>query len=239
MAIGAILGAVGSIAGGILGKKAADRQADAAAQAGALAREDIQAGQAKAEGYLSPYITYGQQASGRLSALLGLGGADAAATAYKGFVDLPHMQAARQEAERSVLRGASAGGFRASGNVLDALRERSTTLVEQQYQNYLGRLGGLATQGLSAGQSLGNIQIGAAGQQAQIAQNIGAAQGQAAGAGYQAIMGGIRGLAGTYQGYQIGQMINQQQQQQPSGFRLSGSGFGAGIDPTGSLSGGN
>lgn len=129
-----------------------------------LGNNIINTGEGKSEGALDssigsyqPWVDSGKNANTLYGDAIGLNGADGNARATGAFQAGPGYEFARNEAEQSGLRAASAGGMLASGNTLAALSDRSQGLADQEYGSWLDRLAGTSSQGLQAagGQAAG------------------------------------------------------------------------------------
>jgi hypothetical protein len=102
-------------------------------------------------------VDTGNDASGQMAALLGLGGdTDAAEGAYGNFLNSTGYNNIFDQAMRGVTGSAAARGLLKSGSTAKALQDRAAGLGQQYFTNYLGQLGGLAGQGLQAGGLIGN-----------------------------------------------------------------------------------
>lgn len=159
----ALLGAavIGGGASLIGGSMAANAQQDAAQSQIDLSR-DIYGQQQQ---MFQPYYDTGTNALAAYNYELGLGAAPAG---YTGFQATPGYQWSLDQANDAIQGSAAAQGNVLSGATMQALQGNAIGMANQQYNNYLAQLGGLA----SAGQA-------AAGQQATAIGNMGAAQNNA------------------------------------------------------------
>lgn len=177
---------IGDVFGGITGSKQAGKAAEAAGRTQAAASQAgieeqrrqfdkyvelmspyVTAG-AGAIGRLAPYEQAGQQAFGQQQALTGLQGPEAQQQAIAALQSSPQFQALTQQGEEALLQRASATGGLRGGNIQGALAQfrpqMLASLIEQQY----GRLGGIAGAGLGVTGDLVSLgQASAAGQGAQ------------------------------------------------------------------------
>jgi len=179
-------------------KSAAGVQAGAAAEATAEQRRQFDISQEQAE----PFRQAGLTALGQQQALLGLGTPEEQQRAFQAFEESPGQQFIRQRQERALLRNQAAIGGLGGGNVRTALQEQAAGFAQQDFQNQLARLGGIAGQGQIAttniaqlgGQTATNIgNLLQAGGQAQASGILGAQQAQGQFIGQ--LGGGIRGAA--------------------------------------------
>jgi hypothetical protein len=102
----------------------------------------------------TPFIQNGQNANKVYADLSGANGADAQAAAMKAYQSSPYLQDMIKNANAATMTSAGASGAGMSGNVLNALYRQNADLYNQDYANYLGNLGNVANQGLSANQTL-------------------------------------------------------------------------------------
>ena len=99
---------------------------------------------------LSPYSTQGEAAFGRLSDLMGINGQGASNNAMSMYQASPGFQYALDNANRSTENSAAARGSLMSGATLKALQNNGVQLANQDYGNYLSRLGALGQMGYAA-----------------------------------------------------------------------------------------
>ena len=119
---------------------------------------------------LQPFVEPGQQANSLQAALSGALGPEAQAQAFRDFQASPGQSFLQEQGERALTRNAAATGGLGGGNVRRELVGFGQGLAQQDLQNQFGRLGDVATRGLSAGTTIGGLR----GQQAGIQGNIGA-----------------------------------------------------------------
>ena len=179
-------------------KRAAGVQAGSAAAATEEQRRQFDISQEQAE----PFRQAGLTAFGQQQALLGMGTPEEQQQAFQAFGESPGQQFIRQRQERALLRNQAAIGGLGGGNVRTALQQQAAGFAQQDFQNQLSRLGGIAGQGQVVtsniaqlgGQTASNIgNLLQAGGQAQASGILGAQQAQ--GQFNQALMGGLRGGA--------------------------------------------
>lgn len=173
-------------------KKAAAQNAQLWQQAQNAGRADIGSGVAKSEAALgnvgNVWSDFGNAMSGRYApavdlyqGALGVRGPEAAAAARKAFTTSPGYDWAREQALNATERAGYGRGMGFSGNTLQALQDRGVQLANQEWGNYLDRLGGFvqpeynAALASAAGRAgaygaLPAIYTGAAGQQVGLGQ---------------------------------------------------------------------
>lgn len=161
---------------------------------------------------LQSFVQPGQQANQLQAAQSGALGPEAQAQAFAQFQESPGQQFLREQIIRGVEGGASATGGLGGGNVKQELIRQIAGVTQQDFNQQFGRLGDVATRGLSGATTLGGL----AGQQAGIQAGIGQqaadtsfqASRDAAQAQFQAgrdIAGGISGTTSS-----LANLINQQ-----------------------------
>lgn len=161
---------------------------------------------------LAPFLQQGTQANQLQAALSGALGPEEQAKAFQNYQQSPGVAFAQQEAEKALLRNASATGGLSGGNVLRDLSQLAAGTYMQDFGNQFNRLGTVADRGYGSattgaglyGQQAG-VQAGlgqfAAGIPLQIAQ-------QQAGMQFQAgrdIAGNIGGTSSA-----LANLVNQQ-----------------------------
>ena len=136
----------------------------------AFGRAGAQVGRAFDQGVagLQPFVQPGQQANDLQAAYSGALGPEAQAQAYAAFQSSPGQQFLQEQGDRALTRNAAATGGLGGGNVRQELVRFGQGLAAQDFQNEFGRLGDVATRGLSAGTTIGGLR----GQQAGIQGNI-------------------------------------------------------------------
>ena len=178
----------------LTGKAASD--ASNAAAADTYAKQTAAAGDLKAYGntlpalynqIYQPYSNAGGQALDFLKGGLGLGGPVSAQTVTNAFQSAPGYQSGLDTGLQAAERGLQAGGGLDNGGALKALYRYGQNYNDQQFGNYLNRLGGLVNTGLAGagGQAAGlgantGVQTAAGNMYFNSAPTIG--QGQVAGA---------------------------------------------------------
>ena len=199
-----------------LGEEALTEGQRAALQNLALTQQRTSGLYDKGIGYYEPYTQAGIGAYNQQAALSGALGPEAQQKAYAAYQQSPGVAFAQQEAERAILRNASALGGLGGGNVRDELSRRAVGTYMQDFQNQFGRLGDVSAQGYNAASQAANMRGMQAGSEqtlgmtaAQIPMNVGSAIAQGRFQTGQTI-GGQRGQLGQVMGnqaYQAGSDI--------------------------------
>ncbi len=138
-----------------------------------LARGDL-----TSRDYYEPYSKAGEGSLTMLGNALGLNGAEGNAAATQAFQSSPGYQFQLNQGLQGVQRSAAAKGLLNSGNTLMALNDYAQGQANQDYGNWLSRVGGLTQLGLSAAggetgrqNTLGNLDYGYGQNQANIYTN--------------------------------------------------------------------
>ncbi len=107
---------------------------------------------------LNPTITRGDVAGDRLSALLGLGGDEAAANdAFDKYLESTGYQFMRDQGRDAITSTRATQGLLNSGATLKSLEKYGQGVGSQAFGGYLGQLTDLSRQGLSAGSALAGV----------------------------------------------------------------------------------
>lgn len=192
------------------GKGGSDAAKDAGyAQIVALDKQiaEQRAAAAAAEADYAPYKESGLSALDQYRTLIGLGGADAQNQAIQALTQSPLYQQQLQQAEGSLLQNASATGGLRTGNTQANLASLAPQLLNQQYLQQVGLMGGMQEQGANIIGNLANIRTGQAAATGQAYANQGTALGQsilAQQAARQQSAGGLGSALGTGAGYIFG-----------------------------------
>ena len=174
--IGAAIGGIASLAGGLISGNAAQKGAEAQAAAMRYAADLQHQQYLQNVGYETPYMNAGTNALGLYGNYLGLNGAGAQQQAMSGFQSSPYMSQMVQNAGNTTM-AQYAGQGKMGGNALNALYQQNAGMWNQDYQNYLGQLGGVVNTGLSATNALAGVGTQAAATQGNLIAGAGAAQG--------------------------------------------------------------
>jgi hypothetical protein len=142
--------------------------------------------------FYTSMVSGGTGASRRLSDLLGLAGEGAQQTALDQFRTSPVYDANLRAGMSAVDRSAAARGMGQSGATMRALQATGQNLYDQEYDDYLNRLGGLVGGGQAGAAGLGGNAI----QTGNLMMQRGAAK-DAANAG---AFNNVLGIAGTVMG---------------------------------------
>lgn len=216
-AVTAVAGAVSQDKAAKAARSAAQTQKAAADRAAATR----QAEQAKFETRTEQARLGGLRAQEQQQALLGLSGTQAQEQAFQQFRESPGQAFLRQRGEQALLRQSAALGGLGGGQVRSALQQQGIGFAQQDLQNQLARLSGIAGQGqaatagvanLGAGVASGVGQLGLLGAQAQAAGTLGQAAAQSRFAGQ--LGGSLSGLLVSRQ--QTGEQVPQQTRQAPA-----------------------
>ncbi len=142
---------VGDFIGDITGANdAADAASAAAATQAASAEAGIEEQRRQFDAMvelMSPYVGAGAGGIEGQQALLGLSGPEAQQTAIDELEQSPLFQSLAQQGETAMLQQASATGGLRGGNIQGALAEYRPQLLNQQIQQQMANLGGLASLG--------------------------------------------------------------------------------------------
>jgi len=116
---------------------------------------------------LAPYSQTGTQANQLQAALSGSLGPEAQKAAFQNITNAPGVEFAQKEAERALLRNASATGGLGGGNVLRDLSQLAAGTFLQNYNTQFGQIGEVANRGYGAATTgaglqgqLGQVQAG-------------------------------------------------------------------------------
>lgn len=133
-----------SILGSLFGDDAAEEAARARMEAYNSAIDTTGRSYDAAQEFIDPRLDQEGMAMDRVNALLGLTdeGFD-----FEGFRSTPGYEFQQDEARRAIERSAAARGGLASGNTLAALLDRSQSIADTTFNNYLAQVMGLQNQG--------------------------------------------------------------------------------------------
>lgn len=166
--LGGIIGGITNLIGGGKSSKGAERAAQYQAQA---AREGIAEQRRQFDltrGDFAPYQQAGQQALERLSALMGLGGAEDQQTEIDALRGSPLYQSLYRTGEEATLANASATGGLRGGNTQAALYNLGEDTLSSVIASQLANYGGLVGVGSGASEAVGNFGANAVAQQANL-----------------------------------------------------------------------
>lgn len=193
--------------GGKGGDDAAEEAGRAQIQGLKLQIAEQRAAAEEAGAMYEPYKQAGLSALDQYRTLIGLGGADAQNQAIQALTQSPLYQQQLQQAEGSLLQNASATGGLRTGNTQANLAGLAPQLLNQQYLQQVGLMGGMQEQGANVIGNLANIRTGQAAATGQAYANQGAALGQsilAQQAARQQSASNIGSALGTGAGYMFG-----------------------------------
>lgn len=199
--------------------------AKAAAQNAARAnRTESNAAYNTAQDLQSPYYQGGTQAFNTLNNFLGVNGVGNQANAYQNYMEGPQVSFLRDEGIRALDNSAASRGLTRSGGHEKALLKYGTGLGAQNFNTYLGQLGGVA----GAGQNAANALTGARYNSANLTTGANTAEGNAVAnaslAGGNMLAGGLGALASLAGGgfgfnpFSLGGSGNGGNQQQQQGY---------------------
>lgn len=117
-------------------------------------------GKNAAQELLYPYTAAGEAALAAQQDLLGMNGPGAQAAAVDRLENDPTFQALVEQGETGILQNASATGGLRGGNTQAAMAQFRPQMLNQQIQQQLGHLGGLAGMGMNATTQAANIESG-------------------------------------------------------------------------------
>lgn len=186
----------GALVGGLFGGSGASKAAKAqAAAAGQSAQVQWNMFQEQKE-MMAPWLEVGEKGLNKLSALLLDGD-------MSQFQQSPGYQFAMEQGTQAVTGSQAAGGMLQSGNTMKELTQFGQGLANQEFNNYINQLSGVAGTGQAAASTLGGFG-------SQTAANMGnayMAQGQAQAAGamawpsaFNSTMGNLTSLS-AYKGW--------------------------------------
>lgn len=177
--LAAILGGASSLGGALISGRASRRAAEVQGQTAqenrALAEQTTQAGlsdfdkalqdaiavftngTAGATGYQQPFYDTGTASLSALADALGVNGPEGSQRALSAFTGSPGYQFQLQQGVNALDRSANARGNLYSGSQLKSLTEYGQGLANQEWNNYLSQLAGLAGSGQSAAGTLTNL----------------------------------------------------------------------------------
>lgn len=162
--IAAGIGAAGSMGASWLGGNAAKKQQQQAVNASQEAegryRADVTQGIDESQGfydqgqnYLAPYQQMGGRSATLMEDITGINGPEAQQSAlamYRSNPSAEIMSGVRDQAIRSTMGSAAAGGLSGSGSTTTALARRLSDLELGDFNNWSTRAGGMAQMGLQA-----------------------------------------------------------------------------------------
>ncbi len=191
-----MIGLLGGLLGGLFQAGAANRAASAqqaaAGQQIALQREMYD----QTRGDLSPFLRGGTRALNALNFEMGLGDRP---RGYDGFQASPGYDFAVRQGQDAIQGSAAASGNLFSGATGKALTDYRMGMANQEYGNWLNRLGGMTGGGLSAASLGANAGQSYATGAGQAYGNIGNAQAAGAVGMGNAINAGIGNALGAWQ----------------------------------------
>lgn len=200
VAAAVVVGAISASEQSKSAKRASEAQERSAAAAVEEQKRQFQVSQVQAD----PFREAGIGALEQQQALLGLSGAGTQERALAAFQESPGQAFLRERGEQALLRSSSAIGGLGGGQIRTALQQQGIGFAQQDLQNQLARLGGIAGQGQVATSNIAQLGAGTsanignllqAGGQAQASGILGAQQAQSQFAGQigSGLVGGTMG----------------------------------------------
>jgi len=170
--IAGLIGAGASILGGLLGASSADKAASAQERATNRALDLQEATTAQARVDAAPWLDAGKKALLQYQGELGMGAADFQSQ----FAETPGYKYQVDQAEKGALSHLGAFGMKNSGAALQALTKLRSGLANQEYNNYTGKLSGLAGVGQNQVNQTNAMTQNSALNQGQLLQDAGTAR---------------------------------------------------------------
>jgi hypothetical protein len=158
VAAAVVVGAISASEQSKSASEAAGVQERSAAAAVSEQRRQFDVSQAQAE----PFRQAGLSALEQQQALLGLSGVGAQQAALEQFQESPGQAFLRERGEQALLRSSAAIGGLGGGQVRSALQQQGIGFAQQDLQNQLGRLGGIAGQGQAITSNVAQLGAGTA-----------------------------------------------------------------------------
>lgn len=168
-------------------------------------------GTTQAVSQYQPWATTGKAANTMYGNALGLNGGAAQQQFMRGYQGNPFLQQQTDFANRAIMQQLNARGMSGSGVAPAAIAQETMRRGAQDYNDYLDRLSGVSSQGLSASGQIANV-YGNQGQQraslySQQGRDLANIQGQRAQTAY-GYGAGLSGLATDYANTSAGNRIN-------------------------------
>jgi hypothetical protein len=129
-------------------KNSSTQQSQSVSQSGNQAYNYLQSAYA-------PAVTQGTTASNAIANLLGLNGQQGQDAGFQTFKDSSGYNFMQDEGVRGIEAGNASKGLLGSGSALKAITGYSSNLAKSFLDSYLSNLGGLANNGLQAGNIIG------------------------------------------------------------------------------------
>lgn len=173
-----------SVIGGLLSSDAqsdaAEASVDAQTQAAEMGIEEQRRQFDAVRALLQPYVDTGETAMAEYARMLGIGGDDVRQEMTQGILGSPYFSEILGQGEEAILQNAAATGGLRGGNVQEALAGLRSNLlydmVERQFSQRLGGLGGLTNVGQASAAGVGNAGMATGENIANLYGNIGSAQ---------------------------------------------------------------
>jgi hypothetical protein len=223
----ALIGAAAAIGGAAFSSGASKSAANKVAEGNAAAIAEQRRQFDRVQQLLSPYVQGGNEGLQSLLGLIGAQGAPAQQKAVNAFQQTPMFQGLVQQGENAILQNASATGGLRGGNVQGALAQFRPALLNQQIQQQIGNLGGLATMGANAAAGVGTAGQSMGNNVSALLANTGQAQaagGLASGQAWGNALGSLGGIVGNALGAGGGGLPSIMQSQNIALASLAGTG---------------
>ena len=173
-----------SVVGGLLGAKAQKDAASSAAgaqvEAARLGTEETKRQFDKLQELLAPYVKGGETSFIAQQALIGLGGPEAQEEAISAIEKGPQFGAMVEQGEEAILANASATGGIRGGDVQGALATFRPSMLSQLIESQYSKLGGISQMGQASAANVGAAGMDMGTNVAQMLQQSGDAQANAA-----------------------------------------------------------
>lgn len=186
-------GPAGAVVGGALGLLTSRNKANAETQAGNQASATAQGGATYMQDTVGAgYVPAGVAANNQQAGLLGIGGDPSASQeGYDNYLNSVGYQGQMRAGQQAITSNKAASGLLGSGSTLKALQAHGTQLNAQNFNNYLGQLGGVANRGLQAGTAVGSAVTQGASDAARYQYGAGQQAVESKSSGWDALVGGL------------------------------------------------
>lgn len=144
-----------ALAGGAIQSKSAKKAGAQQAAAAQMGIEEERAAREEMRRLMQPFLKSGEAGLTNYMEFLGLNGLDAQQQQVSNLENAPLFQSLVRQGEQGILQNASATGGLRGGNTQGALAQFRPQMLNQQIQQQMDRLGGLATMGQNAAAGVG------------------------------------------------------------------------------------
>jgi len=191
LTLAALIGGGASILSGLFGSSAANKAADSQEKVARDALELQKATTAQARLDAAPWLQAGKAALQQYQGELGMGGPGFQSQ----FKETPGYKYQVQEAEKGAVNNLAALGMKNSGAALKALTKVRSGLANQEYNNYTGKLSGLAGVGQNQVNQTNAMTQNSVLNQGQLLQDAGAARASGYAGAANSWIGGMNSFA--------------------------------------------